>query len=110
MRCLPYYLLFELHWICIFLAFPNMLYSYCCAEQLLMFNQNVFDISSVHKSTYTHKSVNRLNVYGRDVTDQNKPGGVDIYARISVCALWWQCSYAVYCEFVCFKGIWKYIF
>ena len=36
----------------------------CCAEQLLMFNQNVFEISSVGRSTgtYTYKSVNCVNV------------------------------------------------
>ena len=35
-----------------------------------MFNQNVFEISSVGRSTstYTYKSVNCVNVYGRDVT------------------------------------------
>ena len=39
----------------------------CYAEQLLMFNQNVFEISSVGRSTYTCKSVNCVSVYGRDV-------------------------------------------
>ena len=34
-----------------------------------MLNQIVLDISSVSRSTYTHKSVNcTVNVYGRDVT------------------------------------------
>ena len=46
-----------------------------------MFNENVFDISSVGRSTYTYKSVNRVNVYGKDVTldFQNKLGRVDNY-------------------------------
>ena len=33
-----------------------------------MFDQNILDISSVCRSTLTHKSVSRVNVYGRDVT------------------------------------------
>ena len=33
-----------------------------------MFNQNVFEISSVGRSTYTYKNVNRVNVYSKDVT------------------------------------------
>ena len=33
-----------------------------------MLNQIVIDISSVGRSTYTYKSVNCVNVYGRDVT------------------------------------------
>ena len=41
---------------------------FCCAEQSLMLNQIVIDISSVGRSTYTYKSVNCVNVYGRDVT------------------------------------------
>ena len=41
---------------------------HCCAEQLLMVNQIVLDISSVGRSTYTYKSVNCVNVYGGDVT------------------------------------------
>ena len=49
-----------------------------------MFNQNVFEISSVRRSTHTYKSVNCVNVYGRDETLEF------IYARISVCAFWWQ--------------------
>ena len=39
---------------------------FCCAEQSLMLNQIVLDISSVGRSTYTYKSVNRVNVYGRE--------------------------------------------
>ena len=44
------------------------------------FNQNVLDTSSVGRSTYTYKSVNHVNLYGRDETldFQNKPGQVDI--------------------------------
>ena len=40
-----------------------------------MFNENVFDISSVGGTTYTDKSVNHVNVYGRDVNldFKNKP-------------------------------------
>ena len=33
-----------------------------------MLNQIVLDISCVGRSTYTYKSVNCANVYGRDVT------------------------------------------
>ena len=33
-----------------------------------MLNQIVLDISSVGRSIYTYKSVNCVNVYGRDVT------------------------------------------
>ena len=33
-----------------------------------MLNQNVLDISSAGRSAYTYKSVNCVNVYGRDVT------------------------------------------
>ena len=54
---------------------------FCCDEQSLMLNQNVLDISSVGiRSTYTYKSVNRVNVYGRDETldFQNEPGQVDM--------------------------------
>ena len=43
---------------------------FCCAKQSLMFNQIVLDISSVGRSTYTYKSVNCVNVYGRDVTSE----------------------------------------
>ena len=43
----------------------------CCGEysleQLLMFIKNLLDISSVGVTTYTYKSVNDVNVYGRDV-------------------------------------------
>ena len=38
------------------------------SAQSLMLNQIVLDISSVGRSTYTYKSVNCVNVYGRDVT------------------------------------------
>ena len=63
----------------------------CCAEQLLMYNHNVFEISSVGRSTYTYKSVSRVNVYGRDVTLDFQTNLVElIYARISVYAFWWQ--------------------
>ena len=74
-----------------------------CAEQLLMFNQNVFEILSVGRSTYTYKSVNRVNVNGRDVTLNFQTNLVEfIYARISVCAFWWQAgTMCVYYEFVC---------
>ena len=48
-----------------------------------MLNQIVLDISSVGRSTYTYKSVNCVNVYGRDVT---LDFGRVLYARISVCA------------------------
>ena len=41
---------------------------FCCAEQSLMLNQTILDISSVGRSTYTCKSVNCVNVNGRDVT------------------------------------------
>ena len=41
---------------------------FCCAEQSLMLNQNVLDISSAGRSAYTYKCVNCVNVYGRDVT------------------------------------------
>ena len=50
----------------------------------LMLNQIALDISSVGRSTYTYKSVNCVNVYGRDVTLDL--GRVYIYARISVSA------------------------
>ena len=45
-----------------------------------MFNQNLLDISSVGRSTYTNESVNRVNVYGGEVTldFQNKLGRVDM--------------------------------
>ena len=57
----------------------------CCAEQLLLFNQNVFEISSVGRSTYTYEIVNCVNVYGRDVTLDFQTNLVEfIYARISV--------------------------
>ena len=49
-----------------------------CAEESLMLNQIILDISSVGRTTYTismhthsytaYKSVNCVNVYGRDVT------------------------------------------
>ena len=45
----------------------------CCAEQLLMFNQNIFEISSVGRSTYTFKYVNCVNVYSRDVNTHASP-------------------------------------
>ena len=48
-----------------------------------MLNQIVLDISSVGRSIYTYKSVNCVNVYGRDVTQTLVEF---IYARISVCA------------------------
>ena len=52
-----------------------------------MFNQNVLEISSAGGSTYTYKSVNCVNVYGRDVTLDLQTNSVEfIYARISVCA------------------------
>ena len=40
-----------------------------------MFNENVFDISSVGGTTYTYKRVNHVNVYGRDenLDFQNQP-------------------------------------
>ena len=38
------------------------------SAQSLMLNQIVLDISSVGRSIYTYKSVNCVNVYGRDVT------------------------------------------
>ena len=41
---------------------------FCCAEQSLMLNQTILDISCVGRSTYTYKSVNCVNVNGRDVT------------------------------------------
>ena len=41
---------------------------FCCAEQSLMLNQTILDISSVGRSTYTYKSVNCVNVNSRDVT------------------------------------------
>ena len=65
---------------------------------------NVFEISSVGRSTYTYKSVNRVNVYGRDVTlDYQTNLDEYMYARISVCAFWWQAgTMCVYYEFVCF--------
>ena len=68
-----------------------------------MFNQNVFEISSAGRSTYTYKRVNRVNVYGRDVTLDFQTNLADfIYARISVCAFWWQAgTMCVYYEFVC---------
>ena len=40
----------------------------CRAIANVTFNQNVFQISFVGRSTYTYKSVNCMNVYGRDVT------------------------------------------
>ena len=43
-----------------------------------MFNKNVFDILSVDNSTYTYKSVNRLDVYGTTSDFQNKLGRVDM--------------------------------
>ena len=56
-----------------------------------MFNENGFEISSVGRSTYTYKSVNPVNVYGRDVTLDFQTNLAEfIYARISVCAFWWQ--------------------
>ena len=77
----------------------------CCAhKQLLMFNQNIFEISSVGRSTYTYKSVNCVNVYGRDVNfkSSNKLGRVNICYN-KLCAFWWQAgTMCVYCEFVCF--------
>ena len=49
-----------------------------------MLNQNVFKISSVGRSTYTYKSVNGVNVYGRDVTSELQTNLVEfLYARIS---------------------------
>ena len=68
-----------------------------------MFNQNVFEISSVGRSTYTYKSVNRVNVYGRDVSLDFQTNLAEfIHARISVCAFWWQAGVmCVYYEFVC---------
>ena len=57
---------------------------FCCAEQSLMLNQTILDISSVGRSTYTYKSVNCVNVNGRDVTLDL--GRVYICYRISVCA------------------------
>ena len=68
-----------------------------------MFNQNVFEISSVGRSTYTNKSVNCVNVYGRDVTSDLQTNLVEFrYARISVCAFWWQAgTMCVYYELVC---------
>ena len=74
-------------------------------EQLQMFNQNVFEISSVGRSTYIYKSVNCVNVYGRDVTLDFQTNLVEfIYARISVCAFWWQAeTMCVYYEFLCFE-------
>ena len=33
-----------------------------------MFIKNVFEISSVGRNIFTYKSVNCVNVYGRDVT------------------------------------------
>ena len=40
-----------------------------------MFNEKVFDISSVGGTRYTDKSVNHVNVYGSDVKFdfQNRP-------------------------------------
>ena len=35
---------------------------------VVLSNQTVLDISSVGRSTYTYKSVNCVNVNGRDVT------------------------------------------
>ena len=69
-----------------------------------MLNQNVFEISSVSRSTYTYKSVNRVNVYGRDVTLDFQTNLIEfIYARISVGAFWWKAeTMCVYYEFVCF--------
>ena len=69
-----------------------------------MFNQNVFEISSVGTSTYTYKSVNCVNFYDRDVTLDLQTNLVEfIYARISVCAFWWQAgTMCVYYGFVCF--------
>ena len=66
-----------------------------------MFNQNVFEISSVGRSTCTYKSVNCVNVYGRDVTLDLQRNLVEfIYARISVCAFWWQAgTMFIYYEF-----------
>ena len=71
---------------------------------MLMFNQNVFEISSVGRSTYTYKSVNCVNVYGRDVTLDFQTNLVKYtYARISVCAFWWQAgTMCVYYELLCF--------
>ena len=67
-----------------------------------MFNQNVFEIASVGRSTYTYKSVNCVNVYGRDVTSDLQTNLVELrYAAISVCAFWWQAgTMCVYYEFV----------
>ena len=68
---------FELFCIC---SRSQICCGFCCAEQSLMLSQNVLDISSVGGSTYTYKSVNRVNVYGGDETldFQNKPGQVDM--------------------------------
>ena len=69
-----------------------------------MFNQNVFEISSVGRSTYTYKSLNCVNFYGRDVTLDLRTNLVEfIYATISVCAFRWQAgTMCVNYEFVCF--------
>ena len=50
-----------------------------------MLNQIVLDISSVGKSIYTYKSVNCVNVYGRDVTSDL--GRVYICQNKRVCIL-----------------------
>ena len=53
---------------------------------MLIFNQKVFEISSVGRSTYTYKSVNCVTVYDRDVTLDFQTNLVEfIYAGISVC-------------------------
>ena len=69
-----------------------------------MFNQNVFEISSVGRGTCTNKSVKCVNIYGRDVTLDLQTNMVEfLYARIIVCAFWWQAgTMCVYHEFVCF--------
>ena len=68
-------------------------------------------IERVYYCFYTSHEVNvscecftfRVNGYGRDVTLDFRTNLAEfIYARISVCAFWWQAgTMCVYYEFVC---------